>query len=67
MFPILLASLLATPLGWGVVDGTKHKCDRMQIYGTETDIKWVICADKIYEYKVIKGKRQSPVDRTLRR
>lgn len=67
MFPILLASLLATPLGWGIVDGTRHKCDRMQIYSTETDMKWVICASKIYEYRIMNGKRLKPIDRTLRR
>jgi len=63
----LLASLLATPLGWGTVDGTHHQCDRMQIYNTQTDVRWVICANKIYQYDVIKGKRQPPVDKTLQR
>jgi hypothetical protein len=67
MFPILLASLLATPLGWGLVDETKVRCDRMRIYSTELDVKWIICASKIYEYKTINGKKQPPVDRTLRR
>lgn len=67
MIPVILASLLATPLGWGVVDGTKHQCDRMQVYSTETDVKWIICADKIYEYRTIKGKRLPPIDRTIRR
>jgi len=62
-----LAALITTPLGWGVVEGTKHKCDRMQIYNSESDTKWVVCANKIYEYKVINGKRQPPVERTIKR
>jgi len=62
-----LAALITTPLGWGVVEGTKHKCDRMQIYNSESDTKWVVCVDKIYEYKIINGKRQPPIERTLKK
>ena len=62
MFPVLLASLLATPLGWGIVSGTNIKCDRLQVYNTETDTKWVACADRLFEIK-----KNKTVDRTLRR